>query len=588
MVRFLLTLFLFTFFFSVQNAQSQNYEWAYSSNYSISTAPSVFKVDGIGNFYTAVYTGSYFLTNLTSAQIEKRSASQQLLWSIAITGNAFFADIDFDDNKLIVVGYFKGSITLNGNIFSSPSYYSGFIFECNLDGSFNWVKKLDPYNNTFKPTSIYLAATNDIYITSKLVNGNARSAFHKLDILGNIVKTELPTRTDNENFSKIIADGLGNVYLTGSCGNNAIFDNLLPNLTQSYQNFFIKYDIDFNAQFIITRNYITFDDESKLFYNGNHFFWAFHEIDELNNRDTVRIYKILPDGQIVNKYNTPMASNNSGVYDFAMNKTCTQSAYINTTFLKLFVYKLDNNFNITWKDTLITGQTVSAKNLNVFCEASDFYITSTYNKSFLDFNGININNPFSNNLFVTKWASGSILPLSIFDFSVVTQNEKVYLNWFTGRDVNVSYFEIEKSIDGIHYFSIGKVFSSSQLFNGSFGFTDNKENKNIFYRIKQVNAVGDIFYSKIISIRNAADNKILLFPNPTLSNLTVSINTLKVEMVSMKIINSVGSEIILKKDVNLLKGYNNISLNVSNLACGTYFLFFNVNGINHYEKFIKN
>jgi Secretion system C-terminal sorting domain len=587
MIRFLPLLFLFTFFFSVQDAQAQNYEWAFSRDYSITSAPSVFKVDDVGNFYTAVYTGSYFLTNFTSAQIEKRSSTQQLLWSIAIAGNAYFADIDFNESKILIVGYFKGTITINGNLFSSPTYYSGFIFECNLDGSFNWIKKLDPYNNTFKPSSIYIAQNSDIYITSKLVNGDARSAFHKLDILGNIVKTELPTRTDNENFSHIIADELGNVYLSGSCGNDAMFDNLLPNLTQSYQNFFIKYDIDFNAQFIITRNYITFDDESKLFYNGNHFFWAFHEIDVNTNKDTVRVYKILPDGQITNKYNTPMATNNSGVYDFAMNKTCTQSAYINTTFLKLFVYKLDNNFNITWKDTLLTGQTVSAKTLNVFCFESDFYITSTYNKSFLDFNGLNIINPFLNNLFVTKWAIGSILPLSIFDFSVVTQNEKVYLNWYTEKDIHLSFFEIEKSIDGMHYFSIGKVFSTSQLYNGAYGFIDNKENRNIFYRIKQVNLAGDIFYSKIIPIRFFVANKLFLFPNPTSNDLNVTIKSLTYEKVKIQIINKSGA-IMLVKDLNLLNGSNNISLNVSMLSSGTYYLFFDVNGIKYFEEFIKN
>jgi Secretion system C-terminal sorting domain len=586
MIRFLPLLFI-SLFLKSQNAKAQNYDWAYSRDFSVYSAPSLFKVDDIGNFYTATFQGSYFLTSFTKAQIEKRSASQTLLWQIEVLGNAYFSDIDFINDKIIVVGYFKGSITLNGTLFSSPSYFAGFMCECNTDGTFNWIKKLDPYNSTFKPSSVFIAANSDIYLTAKIFNGNARSAFYKLDNIGNIVQSEIPTRADNETFSHIIADASGNVYLTGTCGNDATFDNLLPNLTESYQNFFVKYDNAFNAQFLITRNYFTFDDESKLFSNDNHFFWAFHDIDINTNKDTVRVLKILPDGQIVNSYNTPMASNNSGVYDFAMNKTCTQSAYINTTFLKLFVYKLDNDFNVVWKDTLATGQTVPSKTLNVFCEGSNFYVTSTYNRSFLDFNGININNSFANNLFVSKWTTGTVLPIKLLDFSTLKNNGKVYLSWTIDRGDNFDHFQVEKSLNGINFLSIGNVPFTINNPTNTYGFIDEANNNQpVYYRIKEIDKDGKFSYSKIILVRNQLYVKFELSPNPTRENLNISITCSTKQNGNISIINTAGI-IVLQKQVSLLSGTNYISVGLQNIASGNYVIKVSSDGFSELGRFQK-
>jgi hypothetical protein len=587
MIRFLLTLFLFSFYFSIQNVKAQNYEWAYSRDFPVYSAPSLFKVDDVGNFYTATFQGNYFLTSFTKAQIEKRSVSQTLLWQIDVPGNAYFSDIDFINDKIIVVGYFKGAITLNGTLFNSPTYFAGFMFECNTDGTFNWIKILDPYNSTFKPSSVFIAANSDIYLTAKIFNGNARSAFYKLDNIGNIVQSELPTRTDNETFSHIIADMSGNVYLTGTCGNNATFDNLLPNQTQSYQNFFIKYDNAFNAQYLITRKYFTFDDESKLFSNANHFFWAFHDIDINTNKDTVKVLKILPDGQIINSYNTPMADNNSGVYDFAMNKTCTQSAYINTTFLKLFVYKLDNNFNIVWKDTLVTGQTVPQKTLNVFCKEANFYVTSTFSKSFLDFNGINVNNLFAINLFVAKWLTGAVLPINGLNFSAVKNNDRVYLKWEIENHLNNAYFEIEKSFNAVDFSSIGKLHVVDLSLNKVYDYTDGKDlNRTIYYRIKIVDKSGNVSYSNVICIRNNNSIKIKVYPNPTAEQLSITFNASKAAYTTIEIFNELGA-VVMKKQINLMSGSNYFSLGVSHIPAGNYFVKFSNAEISQYQKFQK-
>jgi hypothetical protein len=588
MIRFLPLLFIVNLFLATQNLQAQNYEWAYTSGLSIQSNPSLIKVDDNGNIYTASHNGNaFFLDNITVAKIEKRSPTQQLLWQINVAGNFYFADLDFLGSKIMVTGFFKGSVTLNGIALSSPADYAGFMFECNDDGTINWAKKLDPYNSRFKPSSIFISDKKYVYLTAGLFIGNARCAFYKLDTLGNILKTELPVRTDNATYSHVIADTSGNVYLTGTCGNNAQFDTILPNLTQSYQNFFVKYDSNFNAKYLITSNYITFDDENKLYSNGDHYFWAFHNINVNSNTDTVKILKISPNGQIVNSVNTPMVSNNSGVYGFAMNKLCTSSVYTNSNFLKLYVYKYDNDFNVIWKDTLQTNFTNGPKSMHIFCQAADFYLTNKYARPTLDFNGITITNPSTSDVFVAKWKTGTVLPLKWINFSALKNNGKIYLTWIVDRDDNGAKFEVEKSLNGINFLAIGNVQYWSNNPANTYGFIDEaNNNQSIYYRIKQLDKEGKYVYSKIILVRNEHSVKFEFSPNPVTENLNISIVCSKIQNASISIINTAGS-IVKQKQVTLLRGTNYFTFDLFNIVSGNYFIKITSDEISEFGKFQK-
>ncbi|MEI9943244.1 MAG: M12 family metallo-peptidase [Chitinophagaceae bacterium] len=84
--------------------------------------------------------------------------------------------------------------------------------------------------------------------------------------------------------------------------------------------------------------------------------------------------------------------------------------------------------------------------------------------------------------------SGSVLPVSLLDFSGHNQNGKNILNWQTANETDNNHFDIETSKDGNNYYKIGTVAgkgNSSSV--QDYTFTDRlpAKGKN-YYRLKQV------------------------------------------------------------------------------------------------------
>ena len=94
-----------------------------------------------------------------------------------------------------------------------------------------------------------------------------------------------------------------------------------------------------------------------------------------------------------------------------------------------------------------------------------------------------------------------LLPIHITNFYGETSQEGVHLFW-TSATNNLDYFTIEKSIDGVHFFAIGKVQYTT---NGNYTFIDENPamNEN-YYRLIQVDYSGESYESQVIVIQYAA------------------------------------------------------------------------------------
>ncbi len=118
------------------------------------------------------------------------------------------------------------------------------------------------------------------------------------------------------------------------------------------------------------------------------------------------------------------------------------------------------------------------------------------------------------------------LPVNYLSFDLVNKPKSVEVDWQTTSEVNNSYFEIERSSDGVNFISLGKVNgpkngSSSLL---SYVFTDYYPlNGTSYYRIKQVDLDGNYTYTPIRSIQREASLLVQLFPNPSDNNFNISI-----------------------------------------------------------------
>ena len=133
---------------------------------------------------------------------------------------------------------------------------------------------------------------------------------------------------------------------------------------------------------------------------------------------------------------------------------------------------------------------------------------------------------------VAKYATtNTTLPLSLLNFEAkALDNQHVKLNWQTSDEKNVAQFEIERSLDGKIFETLGTVKAKNALQN-VYDFTDDLTKKDpsvktpfstLFYRLKSVNSDATTEFSPIRAVEfNASKRVFSIFPNPTNSDLTV-------------------------------------------------------------------
>ncbi len=104
------------------------------------------------------------------------------------------------------------------------------------------------------------------------------------------------------------------------------------------------------------------------------------------------------------------------------------------------------------------------------------------------------------------------LPITLESFSIKQTNTN-NLSWKISDDNNeLLGFEIQKSIDGINFSTIGNV--PPIQFSSTYSFIDNNNSSSYFYRIKINSINGSYFFSSIIKVTNDKKVKTILYPNP--------------------------------------------------------------------------
>jgi PQQ-dependent dehydrogenase (s-GDH family) len=174
----------------------------------------------------------------------------------------------------------------------------------------------------------------------------------------------------------------------------------------------------------------------------------------------------------------------------------------------------------------------------------------------------------------------TVLPLTLLQFKGSLQGSAALLEWETENEMNTSHFELERSIDGRNFAQLTTVAaagtSTSKI---RYSYPDNDiaslSTSTIFYRLKMVDADGKFNYSNIITITLPNTGKVTVFPNPAEKDIRVTINATAVDRAEWKILDNSG-RVILRGNNNLVKGYNEIQIDLSKLSAGVYYL--NVSG----------
>jgi hypothetical protein len=171
------------------------------------------------------------------------------------------------------------------------------------------------------------------------------------------------------------------------------------------------------------------------------------------------------------------------------------------------------------------------------------------------------------------FASPLLLPISLSAFDVACTNKGAKLDWQTLSEQNNSFFEIERSNDGVNGWKPTGTLNAAGNSNGGkhYNFVD-LQGGTTYYRLKQVDKDGTFTYSNIKKA-NCATNQLslLVYPIPAKNILNVVVGADKTSKATIQLVDVTG-KLVRQLNTDLLKGNNNLKLNVSGLARGEYFL----------------
>jgi len=227
-----------------------------------------------------------------------------------------------------------------------------------------------------------------------------------------------------------------------------------------------------------------------------------------------------------------------------------------TTPSDLSVY-LDPNTG-TWQDLGGTASgTAASGSIIAAASASDLAANPGY-YTFGDNSGINP------------------LPVTMTNFTASYMDNHVNLNWATASEYNNAYFQIERSIDGQSWATVGQVpgHGTTDQYN-SYTAVDNLDGvvpQGIFYyRLKQVDNNGAFEYSEIrsVDISNSAP-AISAYPNPTRNILNVNWTSKSNDNVTLRLTSMTGESVYVQN----ISGIGNIQkqIDLSGFADGVYYL----------------
>ncbi len=157
------------------------------------------------------------------------------------------------------------------------------------------------------------------------------------------------------------------------------------------------------------------------------------------------------------------------------------------------------------------------------------------------------------------------LPIQLLSFDVEAIGSSVNITWVTLTEKNNEYFTIERSVDGVNFIPVGKVFSKgNSLSEVPYEFIDSKAVSGLsYYRLKQTDLDGKSQTFEIRAVFVQLGGFSNIYPNPTSGEIYVG--SAKNDIKSVSIYSSLG-ELVLTQSLN----GENVKLDVSKLASGVY------------------
>jgi hypothetical protein len=175
----------------------------------------------------------------------------------------------------------------------------------------------------------------------------------------------------------------------------------------------------------------------------------------------------------------------------------------------------------------------------------------------------------------SRWTLSSAinapLPVQFLLFNVRCEGNKVSVNWKTAQEINSGYFEVQRSMNGSDWTTIGsKPAAGNSNTVLSYSFVDlNPLSGAGFYRIVEYDLDGKKQYTSVNKAECGAIDTWKVWPNPVQQQLFVNVSVAAGSQAMIRVFDSKGS--LMKEQRNvLMAGSNQLNVDMQRLPAGTY------------------
>jgi endonuclease I len=162
-----------------------------------------------------------------------------------------------------------------------------------------------------------------------------------------------------------------------------------------------------------------------------------------------------------------------------------------------------------------------------------------------------------------------LLPVTVTNFTAQKLTEAVLLKWHATAETGLKQFDIERSVDGIKFNTIGSVEGRNLP---QYSFTDNilPNATIVYYRLKIIDADGKFKNSNIVAIKlNKNFPNAMVYPNPTIGELNIRLYEPLFTNSTLQVLDVTGR---LVKQQNVSANNVILLIDVKDLSAGRYFI----------------
>jgi hypothetical protein len=182
-----------------------------------------------------------------------------------------------------------------------------------------------------------------------------------------------------------------------------------------------------------------------------------------------------------------------------------------------------------------------------------------------------------------------VLPVKIINFTAEPVNDYIKINWTIGNELNVSSYELQRSDDGINFYSIYSHMPYNLNNTALYKYNDRKPlTGTAFYRLKIYNQGMQFNYSHIISVLvNNTEKSFYVITNPVNANINLYAGSTVKGQYKYSITNTSG-QLVQSGSINI-NSAGNYSIHLKPaLASGEYILVVQNETTRFQKMIIKN